>query len=222
MEGWIAKAVETAGLSLLQLAELSTEKALSAFTWFFASVAGLSLLLFIASDRFFEGAGQHVLSMVLVVCAYIAGSLNAWRRKREEILHKIVTEAAKDTINYVKFFALLAAAVLIFVTLLSEYAGSYAFENFGPLGGFIIVGVLIIIAAVWVASAVSLVFTFGPALVALAYLWISIYLAKGCLVVGSRRLVNALILYAVFGSVYFVITSFPELRESLHVPSICR
>lgn len=221
MRSWIDKAMQTASVSLLELAKLSTDEALIVFSRFFAGVAALAFVLYILADKYMGPSSQQLFAFTFMLFFYTSVSLNAWNRKRAEILKKFMGEAAKDTVRYVRFFVIFAAVVLVITALISAQFGIYTLEHYGPLYTFLGLALLAIVAAVWATQTLSLLVAFGPAIVAIAYLWLSIYLARLCLLIGSRRMVNFLVAYAIFGTLYFLITSFPALRESLQVPALC-
>lgn len=222
MRDWIGKALATTSLSLAVLATLPTQEALKAFYRIFLAVAALLFIGTIASEKIANGYAKNALSVCFFICFYTGLSIRAWSERKEEIFGKFLADLKSETVKYPKYFAILSIILLIIAGSVSAAAGEFAINTFTSLITFLAAGMLSLLASIWLANSASLVVVFGPALAATGFLWLTIYVARISLWIGSQGLVNLLVLYAIIGTMYFTVMSFPELMANLGIPSICR
>lgn len=222
MKSWIDKTGTLATSSLLALADLSDKEALKAFHRYLLFAAAITFALVIFLGGMLGEQARQVLLACAVVFFYSAGSIGAWSNNRAEITQKFLDETKRDSGRYTKYFLIFSILLFLVVVSISATLGELAFENLGPLVLFIIIGLAVVIGALVLANSISLALVFAPALVAIAYLWLAIFVARGALAVGKNRLVNALAAYCILGTAYLALLSLPGLRVWLGIPAICQ
>jgi len=208
--------------SLVDLAELSDSEALKAFHKYLVFAAILFLIIGVLFYRIVGGQVGYVFGATALVFFYTAGSINAWSNNRAEIVREFIGDAKKESGRYVRYYLIFSIIILVIVGSVGTLAGELTLANFGPLIFFIVAGLIVVIGSLVLAKSASVAVVFAPALVAMAYLWITIMVARGVLVVGKRRLVNFLIAYFIIGSSYITLLSFPALRVWFGVPACCQ
>lgn len=219
---WIERALTSTSLGLSELASFSTQEALVVFSRYFGGAGAFVLIISALFSAQIDGQSKELLNLLAFALIYSAASINAWNQRRAEILAQFISEAKRDTLRYTKYFSMFSLLLLLVTASVSTLLGEMLLNFFGPLVLFLVAAVLTFAVAIIMGNTVSLLIVFGPALVAVSYLWLTIYVARGALAVGRRRLVNLLVLYTVFATLYFTALGFPELRESLHLPVLCR
>lgn len=218
---WLGNIQETTTVSLSELASTSTDEALSTLSVLFGVVAAILFLIFIAFESRLQGSTKDFIVMFSFSMGYAAVSINAWRKRREEILSEFFNKATDEAVRYTKFFLILSLIVVGIGAAISLSAGELAVKEIGSLGLIIPAAGILFIMVFLMSSAAPLFIVLGPALLTIAYVWATIYFAKGALYIGKKRLVNFLVLYAVFGTLYFTALGFPKLRDLLHLPVLC-
>lgn len=223
IKAWIERALENTNLGLIELAETSSSEALRAFSIYFGSAAILALAIGMLGDiANLDVAVKNTFGVTGYALGYAALSIYAWNKRRQEILDELVSRAKQESMRYSKYFAFFSIFILMTAAAISALIGEAALSSFGPIALILFAGALALVATTVMANTISLVVVFGPALAAIVYLWVAIYVARGALVIGERRLVNFLVLYGVAGTLYFTVLGLPELRASLGLPILCR
>lgn len=222
MKNWIDRTGTLATSSLLELADLSDKDALKAFHRYLLFAAAITFAFVILLGSMIGEIARQVLLVCTVVFFYSAGSIGAWSNKRAEITQQFLDETKRDSGRYAKYFLISSLLLFLVVVSISAAAGELAFENLGPLVLFIVFGLVVVIGSLVLANSISVAFVLAPALVAIAYLWLAIFVARGALAVGKNRLINALGVYCILGTVYLALLSLPGLRVWLGIPAICQ
>lgn len=221
MRAWINQAQTKTSLTLAELATLPTEEALKSFYKFFLFAAAVLLGGSFLSDKVFNSAAKGPLSLSFFVCLYSGLSIRAWSENRQEIFNKFLAEIKSETVKYPKYFAIFSLILLTAAASFSVAAGEFALRTFTSLATFMAAGLLSLFLSIWLANSASLAIVFGPALAATSFLWLSIQTARVCLWVGSQKLINFLVLYAILGTMYFTAIGVNDLRTQLGLPLLC-
>lgn len=222
IRNWIDKTETMATSSLSALAELSDRDALEAFHQYLLFAAVIAFALVVLLGQLLGEQARQVLLACAVVFFYSAGSIGAWSNNRAKITQHFLDETRKDSGRYAKYYLALSLLILLVVASVGIAAGEVAFANLGPLVAFVVLGLAIIIGSVILVNSISVAFVFAPAFLVIAYLWLTIFVARGALAVGKNRLINILGVYCVLGTIYLSLLSLPGLRVWLGIPAICQ
>ena len=222
MEQWIEQSMLKTHLGLRELAKISTDKALVVFSQYFWVAAGLCFCLFVVASKYFGHVAQQITAFLLFVFTYTALSIRAWNQRRFEILKSTLVETKDKSVFYCKCFLVISLFLLLVVSVVNVVFDGEVLKGAGLILAVLAVGIFSLVVGVLIANMFSLFVIFGPALVAITYLWVSICLARSAIFVGSRGLVNFLVFYMILGTVYLAVIAFPEFRDWLGVPMICR
>ena len=222
MKTWINKAFSTASIGLTDLAKLSTVEALRVLASYLGVGAAAFFLIAIQGDVIGLGnSTRDFFGIVALTLGYTALSIRGWDQQRQETLNKFIAKTKDESIRYSKYYAFLSILILITVLAISAYIGEAILNTFGSFVLLLLVGGLCILGSILIANTIAILFVFAPAIAAIAFLWIVIFVARGALFIGKRHLVNFLTAYAILGNIYFVILSFPVLRAELGLPVFC-
>lgn len=222
MKSWIDRTGTLTTSSLLELAELSDTDALRAFHRYLFLAAAIAFALAALLGQVLGEQARQVLIVCSFVFFYAAGSIGAWSNNRAEITQKFLDDTKRESGRYAKYYLIFSLLMLLVVVSISALAGEAAFANLGPLVVFAVLGLALVIGSLVLANSISVAFVFAPAFLVIAYLWLAIFVARGALAVGRNRLINALGVYCVLGTIYLALLSLPGLRVWLGIPAICQ
>lgn len=222
MSRWIDRFMNSTESGIEELAALSERDALRTFGIFLGGTAAFLFLLSYLGAALFAVELKNGLIVSAVALGYTSMSINAWSKNREAILGKFKQEAIADVRRYIKYFLAFSALLVTLVSVISVAVGQFVYASLEPLIFFVLTGIFAIVVAIFLSSSISLTMVFGPAVMALVYLWLCIFSARAALIVGKARLKNFLVTYCIFATAYATVLSFPAIRNNLGLPVLCQ
>lgn len=156
-----------------------------------------------------------------IALLWCAVSVRAWLNSGVPALYQTSRAIWQESRSHVSAFLAVSLVVVLLVAAAAFYIGNAVLSDFIPLFALVISGVVTLVLAIFLVNTAPLIVAFAPAWIILAYVWVAIRFAGWAHRVGRNSLWNAIIVFALLGTLYFTAISFPVLREALNLRPIC-
>lgn len=218
---WLDHFAQGTRQGLMELAETSTEAALKTLTRYFGGFAVAMFVLFTVGGERLGDPWRQMVALSAMVLGYSALCLNAWNLSKAAMLKQYLSTLKSEALKYSKRFALFAPILLVATLYVAAAAGEldgHTLRILLALWGMSFFAVVLVPA---VGSSIAYAVVVAPPMFALAYVWLSIQAARVALNVGSKWLVNVIVLYMIVATAFFTAAGFPVLKAWLGIGSIC-
>ncbi|NKI70833.1 hypothetical protein GN109_15525 [Collimonas pratensis] len=223
MKKWIENIENSTEIGLIRMASLSDKKTLITFGSLFVLIGMTLFAVSLASKNYVSAETYRNLSISWVVCFYCGGSIGAWSHKRKEIFEKFLVDTKQQFIKFTKYFLVFSVILaMLFIVLINLTTYPLSSNLLKPMAYLIPIAFVVLILAIFLGNSLSLGLIFGPALIALIYLRITIFIARTSLKLGKKSFMNLLTLYFIVGTLYISLLTFPALKTMTGISAICQ